>query len=131
MGRWVIRSPGPIGRRFVSWPLFIGVPGIRNTITVADRVFKAAPGADDVFSPVDTENAQPYVTFPIKILKRDKRLVNRCTVKRMENFRFGPTFGSSDYLAALSFLSLSLFVARNNILNQDEGFDGWRYLEIL
>lgn len=55
----MIRSPGPIGRRFVSWPLFIGVPGIRNTITVADHVFKAAPGADDVFSPVDTENAQP------------------------------------------------------------------------
>lgn len=68
-----------------------------------------------MFSPPWTRRTPSPVTFPIKILKRDKRLVNRCTVNetprlRMENFRsrLGSDRRMMDYFAALSFLSLSL-----------------------
>lgn len=71
-----------------------------------------------MFSPPWTRRTPSPVTFPIKILKRDKRLVNRCTVNetprlRMENFRsrLGSDRRMMDYFAALSFLSLSLFGA--------------------
>lgn len=66
-----------------------------------------------MFSPPWTRRTPSPVTFPIKILKRDKRLVNRCTVNetprlRMENFRsrLGSDRRMMDYFAALSFLSL-------------------------
>lgn len=60
-----------------------------------------------MFSPPWTRRTPtPHLTFPIKILKRDKRLVNRCTVNgtpRMENFRLRSIrrVRDSDYFAAL------------------------------
>lgn len=80
-GPRVIRSPGLIGVRvrarfvslaFLSWPL-----GPRRG-TITRWIMSLSRGADRVFLPVDTDARA--ITFAIKILKRDKKLVNRCTV---------------------------------------------------
>lgn len=72
-----------------------------------------------MFSPPWTRRTPSPVTLPIKILKRDKRLVNRCTVKetprlRMENFHWlRPRFESSDdrLFGGFVIFSLSLSLA--------------------
>lgn len=75
-----------------------------------------------MFSPPWTRRTPSPVTLPIKILKRDKRLVNRCTVKetprlRTENFHWlRPRFEWSDDRLfgdfVIFFLSLSLSLLR-------------------
>lgn len=91
----MIRGPRPIGRRFVSWRFFY--PGWRAATKrdyAPDRVFK--PRCRRCFSPPWTQRLPRPATLSVKILKRDKSLVNRCTVKRtIRTIRIVPGEASS------------------------------------
>lgn len=90
-----------------------------------------------MFSPPWTRRTPSPVTLPIKILKRDKRLVNRCTVKetprlRMENFHWlRPRFESSDDRLFGDFVIFSLSFSRYYVSNRDDGGDIWKFFEFV
>lgn len=90
-----------------------------------------------MFSPPWTRRTPSPVTLPIKILKRDKRLVNRCTVKetprlRTENFHWlRPRFESSDDRLFGDFVIFSLSFSRYYVSNRDDGGDIWKFFEFV
>lgn len=90
-----------------------------------------------MFSPPWTRRTPSPVTLPIKILKRDKRLVNRCTVKetprlRTENFHWlRPRFESSDDRLFGDFVIFSLSFSHYYVSNRDDGGDIWKFFEFV